>query len=139
MARPIIYTYSASWTPSTIPYSQRFRRYVEYNDYEAHIHWFSIFNSFMIVVFLAGLVALIMLRTLKLDYLRYSHSMPDINDAAGSDDSGWKRVHADVFRSCPHYPLYCVLMVASIARLDRRATARTSHSRWWRRSWRSCW
>ena len=129
MARPIIYTYSASWTPSTIPYSQRFRRYVEYNDYEAHIHWFSIFNSFMIVVFLAGLVALIMLRTLKLDYLRYSHSMPDINDAASSDDSGWKRVHADVFRSCPHYPLYCVLMVASIARLDRRATARTSPSR----------
>ena len=124
--------------PSTIPYSQRFRRYVEYNDYEAHIHWFSIFNSFMIVVFLAGLVALIMLRTLKLDYLRYSHSMPDINDAASSDDSGWKRVHADVFRSCPHYPLYCVLMVASIARLDRRATARTSPSRWWRRWWRSC-
>ena len=105
---------------------------MEYNDYEAHIHWFSIFNSFMIVVFLAGLVALIMLRTLKLDYLRYSHSMPDIND------SGWKRVHADVFRSCPHYPLYCVLMVASIARLDRRATARTSPSRWWRRWWRSC-
>ena len=127
-ARPIIYTYSASWTPSTIPYSQRFRRYVEYNDYEAHIHWFSIFNSFMIVVFLAGLVALIMLRTLKLDYLRYSHSMPDISDAASSDDSGWKRVHADVFRSCPHYPLYCVLMVASTARLDRRATARTSPS-----------
>ena len=127
-ARPIIYTYSASWTPSTIPYSQRFRRYVEYNDYEAHIHWFSIFNSFMIVVFLAGLVALIMLRTLKLDYLRYSHSMPDMSDAASSDDSGWKRVHADVFRSCPHYPLYCVLMVASTARLDRRATARTSPS-----------
>lgn len=101
---------------------------MEYNDYEAHIHWFSIFNSFMIVVFLAGLVALIMLRTLKLDYLRYSHSMPDISDAASSDDSGWKRVHADVFRSCPHYPLYCVLMVASMARLDRRATARTSPS-----------
>ena len=112
---------------------------MEYNDYEAHIHWFSIFNSFMIVVFLAGLVALIMLRTLKLDYLRYSHSMPDISDAASSDDSGWKRVHADVFRSCPHYPLYCVLMVASMARLDRRATARTSPSRWWRRWWRSCW
>ena len=64
----------------------------------------------MIVVFLAGLVALIMLRTLKLDYLRYSHSMPDINDAASNDDSGWKRVHGDVFRPCEHLTWYAVLM-----------------------------
>jgi transmembrane 9 superfamily protein 3 len=31
----------------------------------AQIHWFSIFNSFMMVIFLCGLVALILMRTLK--------------------------------------------------------------------------
>lgn len=36
----------------------------------AQIHWFSIFNSFMMVLFLTGLVAMILLRTLKRDYAR---------------------------------------------------------------------
>lgn len=36
------------------------------------IHWFSIFNSFMMVVFLIGLVAMILVRTLHKDYARYS-------------------------------------------------------------------
>ena len=36
------------------------------------IHWFSIFNSFMMVVFLVGLVAMILMRTLRKDYARYS-------------------------------------------------------------------
>lgn len=111
MARPIIYTYSASWTPSTIPYSQRFRRYVEYNDYEAHIHWFSIFNSFMIVVFLAGLVALIMMRTLSMDYIKYAQDYDEgALEMTVREDSGWKRVHGDVFRPCEHLTWYAVLM-----------------------------
>jgi hypothetical protein len=37
----------------------------------AQIHWFSIFNSFMMVLFLVGLVALILLRTLSRDFARY--------------------------------------------------------------------
>lgn len=64
----------------------------------------------MIVMFLAGLVTLIMLRTLKLDYIRYSQNMAEIGSAQ-SDDSGWKRVHGDVFRPCEHISLYCLLMV----------------------------
>jgi hypothetical protein len=34
------------------------------------IHWFSIFNSFMMVMFLTGLVAIILMRTLRKDYAR---------------------------------------------------------------------
>ena len=64
----------------------------------------------MIVMFLAGLVTLIMLRTLKLDYIRYSQNMAEIGSAQ-NDDSGWKRVHGDVFRPCEHISLYCLLMV----------------------------
>ncbi len=36
------------------------------------IHWFSIFNSFMMVLFLVGLVSMILMRTLRKDYARYS-------------------------------------------------------------------
>ena len=63
----------------------------------------------MIVVFLAGIVALIMIRTLKMDYLRYSKSIAEIGSAGNSDDYGWKRVHGDVFRPSPYHALYCVL------------------------------
>lgn len=110
--RPIIFTYSTAWVSSTIPFEKRFNRYLEYNFVESQIHWFSIFNSFMIVVFLAGLVTLIMMRTLKLDYIRYSQNIAEIGTSQ-SDDSGWKRVHGDVFRPCEHLRLYCLLMVFS--------------------------
>jgi len=37
-----------------------------------NIHWFSIVNSFVILVFLTGIVALIMLRILRKDFARYN-------------------------------------------------------------------
>ena len=35
------------------------------------MHWLSIFSSFMMVLFLTGLVSVILLRTIKRDYARY--------------------------------------------------------------------
>ena len=43
------------------------------------IHWFSIFNSFMMVIFLVGLVSMILMRTLRKDYARYSKE-EDLDD-----------------------------------------------------------
>lgn len=64
------------------------------------IHWFSIFNSFMMVIFLVGLVSMILMRTLRKDYQRYSkdEEMDDMERDLG-DEYGWKQVHGDVFRS----------------------------------------
>lgn len=58
------------------------------------IHWFSIFNSFMMVVFLIGLVAMILVRTLHKDYARYSkdEEMDDMERDLG-DEYGWKQVN----------------------------------------------
>lgn len=39
---------------------------------DEQIHWFSIINSLMIVLFLSGMVAMIMLRTLHRDFQRYN-------------------------------------------------------------------
>lgn len=47
------------------------------------IHWFSIFNSFMMVIFLTGLVAMIMMRTLRADYARYTSRDDDDLEVRG--------------------------------------------------------
>lgn len=42
------------------------------------IHWFSIFNSFMMVIFLTGLVSMILMRTLRKDYAKYAREEDDL-------------------------------------------------------------
>ncbi|XP_013384267.1 transmembrane 9 superfamily member 2 [Lingula anatina] len=60
-----------------------------------NIQWFSIMNSLVIVLFLSGMVAMIMLRTLHKDIARYNQ-MDNSEDA--QEEFGWKLVHGDVFR-----------------------------------------
>uniref|UniRef100_A0AAR2KGK5 Transmembrane 9 superfamily member n=1 Tax=Pygocentrus nattereri TaxID=42514 RepID=A0AAR2KGK5_PYGNA len=59
-----------------------------------HTHLF-IMNSLVIVLFLSGMVAMIMLRTLHKDIARYNQ-MDSVEDA--QEEFGWKLVHGDVFR-----------------------------------------
>lgn len=77
------------------------------------IHWFSIFNSFMMVIFLVGLVSMILMRTLRKDYARYSRDeeMDDMERDLG-DEYGWKQVHGDVFRPASHAMLFSALIGA---------------------------
>lgn len=76
------------------------------------IHWFSIFNSFMMVIFLTGLVAMILLRTLRNDYAKYTRDDDDIESLEHdiSEESGWKLVHGDVFRPPPNLALLSALL-----------------------------
>ena len=59
------------------------------------IHWFSIVNSSVILLFLSGMVAMIMLRTLARDITKYNQ-LESADDA--QEETGWKLVHGDVFR-----------------------------------------
>ena len=45
------FTYDILWQPTTKPFETRFERYLDYSFFEHQIHWFSIFNSFMMVIF----------------------------------------------------------------------------------------
>ena len=106
------FTYSVTWSPSETPFRKRFERYLDYNFFEHQIHWFSIFNSFMMVVFLAGLVSMILMRTLRNDYAKYAqHGADDVEDRGGdAEESGWKLVHGDVFRAPMHLPTLAALL-----------------------------
>lgn len=55
----------------------------------AQIHWFSIINSVMIVLFLSGMVAMIMMRTLRADINKYNQ-LESGEDA--QEETGWKLV-----------------------------------------------
>lgn len=117
---------SISWTPTTEQFHSRFDRYLDHSFFKHQIHWFSVFNSFMMVLFLTGLVSLIFLRTLKKDYARYSGSSVERMEAAeegekehpaahvsgGPEDSGWKQVHGDVFRAPINLPFFAALLGA---------------------------
>ena len=68
--------------------------------YDSKIHWFSLINSFVIVIFLTFMVAMILLRALHLDISRYN----DPSQEEAQEEYGWKLVHGDVFRT-PNSPI----------------------------------
>ncbi|XP_078157331.1 transmembrane 9 superfamily member 1-like [Carex rostrata] len=94
-------TYSVKWAETNITFAHRFDVYLDYPFFEHQIHWFSIFNSFMMVIFLTGLVSMILMRTLRNDYAKYAREDDDIEtlERDVNEESGWKLVHGDVFRT----------------------------------------
>merc|ERR1719217_1959294 len=100
-----IFTYDVTWEESAIRWASRWDLYLYMGDDQ--IHWFSILNSLAIVLLLTGIVAMIMMRTLRRDLNRYN-SVEEKEELA--EESGWKLVHADVLRP-PSLPL---LLCASI-------------------------
>ena len=72
---------------------------------DEQIHWFSIINSLMIVLFLSGMVAMIMMRTLYQDIARYNQLE---TQEESQEETGWKLVHADIFRPPSNPGLLCV-------------------------------
>mgnify|MGYP000539555777 CR=1 FL=1 len=117
----LTFTLHVQWETTKDEFHSRFDRYLDHDFFKHPIHWFSVFNSFMMVLFLMGLVLLILLRTLKKDYARYG-LVADLEDGADevddegkpltdkSEDAGWKQVHGDVFRAPNLLPLFAALL-----------------------------
>lgn len=99
----ILYTYAVRWTESPVRWASRWDAYLKMTG--GQIHWFAILNSLLILVFLSGMVAMILLRTLHRDITQY-------NEVATSEEAreetGWKLVHGDVFRRPRHSTLLAV-------------------------------
>eukprot|EP00030_Apusomonadida_sp_AF-17_P000399 a174436_467.p1 GENE.a174436_467~~a174436_467.p1 ORF type:complete len:600 (-),score=303.55 a174436_467:25-1665(-) len=107
----LTFTYSLEWVETAAPFETRFDRYLDNGFFMHQIHWFSIFNSFMLVVFLVGVVTMILMRTLKRDFARYAPRDDDDDfDMPLGDDSGWKQVYGDVFRPPPRLILFAALL-----------------------------
>uniref|UniRef100_A0A7C9A613 Transmembrane 9 superfamily member n=1 Tax=Opuntia streptacantha TaxID=393608 RepID=A0A7C9A613_OPUST len=99
----IIFTYDVQFEESEVKWASRWDAYLLMSDDQ--IHWFSIVNSLMIVLFLSGMVAMIMLRTLYRDISKYNE-LETMEEA--QEETGWKLVHGDVFRPPTKSDLLCV-------------------------------
>jgi transmembrane 9 superfamily protein 2/4 len=119
----VTFTYSVYWRLSPTPFATRWDKYLHV--YDPKIHWFSLINSAVIVVFLVGMVSTILVRTLRKDIARYNRldqfalddfgDNDDVEDGV-AEDSGWKLVHGDVFRP-PTNPLFLAVLLGNGAQL----------------------
>ncbi|KAK6591703.1 endomembrane protein 70 [Botrytis cinerea] len=120
----VTYSYSVWWQPSTTAWATRWDKYLHV--FDPKIHWFSLINSAVIVVFLVITVLSILMRTLRKDIQRYNRlDSINLDDLSGTsvavedgvqEDSGWKLVHGDVFRT-PGRPLILSVFLGNGAQL----------------------
>lgn len=121
---PVAFTYGVYWRSSQTAWATRWDTYLHV--FDPKIHWFSLVNSAIIVVFLCAMVVAILMRALKKDIARYnrleSFNLDDLSGAGAEaedgvqEDSGWKLVHGDVFRT-PKHPLLLSVFLGSGSQL----------------------
>jgi transmembrane 9 superfamily protein 2/4 len=119
----VAFTYNVLWYESTTAWATRWDKYLHV--FDPKIHWFSLVNSAIIVVFLVFTVVSILLRALRKDIARYNRldniNLDDLSGTSAVDDgiqedSGWKLVHGDVFRT-PGSPLILSVFLGNGAQL----------------------
>lgn len=98
----VVFTYDVYWEKSSVEWSERWDAYLNANAPNDKVHWFSITNSIMIVLFLTVMIAMILIRTLRKDIAQYNDPS-SIEEA--KEESGWKLVHGDVFRPPSTQPM----------------------------------
>ncbi|XP_017697425.2 transmembrane 9 superfamily member 11-like [Phoenix dactylifera] len=106
--QPVVFTYEVSFVESDIKWPSRWDAYLKMEG--AKVHWFSILNSLMVIAFLAGIVLVIFLRTVRRDLTRYEELDKEAQAQMNEELSGWKLVVGDVFRAPSHPQLLCVMV-----------------------------
>lgn len=91
----VTYSYDVAFIESQLQWATRWDPLLNANPELKSIQWFSIINSLMISLFLTAMVAMILLRTVYLDFARYNNID---DDEEIREESGWKLIHGDVFR-----------------------------------------
>jgi transmembrane 9 superfamily protein 2/4 len=109
----VIYSYEVEWLYSKNPWSDRWDVYL-INSPDDDIHSFAIINSLMIVLFLTGAIATIMIRTLRKDIAGYNE-LQTLEET--QEETGWKLVHGDVFRAPANHPMLFSILVGTGAQI----------------------
>ncbi|MCO5552920.1 hypothetical protein L7F22_006439 [Adiantum nelumboides] len=104
----ITFSYDVNFVKSDIRWPSRWDAYLKMEG--ARVHWFSILNSLMVITFLAGIVFVIFLRTVRRDLTKYEDLDKETQAQMTEELSGWKLVVGDVFRAPPHAKLLCVMI-----------------------------
>ena len=109
--------YSVTWKVSDTKFEDRFNRYANLEFFNTSVHWYSIVFSCITVIIMTFIVLGILVRTLKADLQRYVNEselanqvLDDFEKEFGSEEYGWKLLHADVFRPPSNLLLFSVLI-----------------------------
>ncbi|SCV04344.1 LAMI_0H15368g1_1 [Lachancea mirantina] len=105
------FTYSVKFTASDNVWATRWDNYLHV--YDPKVQWFSLINFSIVVILLSSVVVHSLLRTLKEDLSRYNSFNLDDDF---QEETGWKLIHGDVFRS-PRKALLLSVLVGSGAQL----------------------
>ena len=103
----IQFTYSVVWSMTETSFDKRFNSYLDPGFFENNVHWFSILNSFVMVLLLCALVILIVFRTVSQDVDRYN--VQEV-ESEFNETKGWKQVAGDAFRPPPLLPIFTSLI-----------------------------
>lgn len=110
----VVFSYDVQWRESEVRWASRWDIYLSMDHaVPDKVHWFSIFNSIVIVVFLAFMVAVILLRALHRDISQYNRLPTDEDKAEEREETGWKLIHADVFRPPTDFPMLFSVIVGT--------------------------
>jgi len=110
----VIYSYDVSWVKSNnLLWADRWDVYLV-GAPDDDIHYYSIVNSLMIVLFMTGAIATIMIRTLRKDIAGYNE-LQTLEEA--HEETGWKLVHGDVFRPPQFSPMLLSVLVGTGAQI----------------------
>ncbi|XP_042468725.1 transmembrane 9 superfamily member 12-like [Zingiber officinale] len=104
----ISFTYEVSFVKSDIRWPSRWDAYLKMDG--AKVHWYSIMNSLVVIFFLAGIVFVIFLRTVRRDLTRYEELDQESQAQMNEELSGWKLVVGDVFREPTSPKMLCVMV-----------------------------
>ncbi|KAL2481207.1 Transmembrane 9 superfamily member 11 [Abeliophyllum distichum] len=105
---PVAFTYEVSFVDSDIKWPSRWDAYLKMEG--SKVHWFSILNSLMVITFLAGIVLVIFLRTVRRDLAQYEELDKEAQAQMNEELSGWKLVVGDVFRAPSNPSLLCAMV-----------------------------
>ncbi|XP_027095606.1 transmembrane 9 superfamily member 2 isoform X1 [Coffea arabica] len=104
------FTYAIMWQETNITFDKRMDEYIDISRHLPHnikIHHVAISNSLWTVLILFGCLVVLYVRVLRKDIYEYAS---DQESARDHEETGWKILHADVFR----YPKYKSLFAAAI-------------------------
>eukprot|EP00588_Corethron_pennatum_P015711 CAMPEP_0194280878 /NCGR_PEP_ID=MMETSP0169-20130528/19111_1 /TAXON_ID=218684 /ORGANISM="Corethron pennatum, Strain L29A3" /LENGTH=463 /DNA_ID=CAMNT_0039025771 /DNA_START=90 /DNA_END=1478 /DNA_ORIENTATION=+ len=99
LSNGVQFTYDVEWKNSDISFAHRWDVYLHQTKRDdTGVHWKAICNSLFTVICLFFIIACVLVRNLKKDFARYNSVATEEEIEEAKEESGWKLVHADVFR-----------------------------------------
>lgn len=112
------FSYSVDWAelkhiPPSKALELQLKSTMPHGHHNMDIHWLAIINSFVLMLLILSLFLLIIIRVVRSDLSRYLQ-IPDEELNAVEEETGWKLLHADVFRSPKHRLFFCSAVGAGL-------------------------